>query len=87
VSYKGSFTQYGNSVPVSAVAPQGRAECRVSIMERDGSARVTVELRAGVVSTAILTVRTFDLELLADSLREAVRAMQQAQARTIRGAA
>lgn len=68
---------------MSTITPHGRAECRVTIAASAGTVLVTMSLRGSVESTAILSARNTDLEMLADALREAVRAMRLAQARTI----
>jgi hypothetical protein len=87
MSYKGSLTKYCNRATTSTITPQGRAECRVSLAESAGSTRVSVELRGDTISAAILTVRSVDLELLSDSLRDAVRAMRNAKERAPKASA
>ncbi len=72
MSQNAQVTRYGSRAAHGSIA---RAAVGITITE--GVARVALRVDADGASGAVLTLRTIDVQLLADALQDAVTAMQR----------
>jgi hypothetical protein len=75
MSQNAQVTRYGSRAARGSIA-----RAAVGITITDGVARVALRVDADGASAAVLSLRTLDVQLLADALQDAAKAMQRQDA-------
>lgn len=72
MSQNAQVTRYGSRAARGAIA---RADVGITVI--DGHARVSLRVDSDTETGAVLSLRTLDVQLLADALQDAAKAMQR----------